>query len=82
MLINFQGGDNNLGVILGSYQPDVQCTATHTGNPQSCLEILADMPATTDTRIFGPQGHPGVQENLPIEIASSTVTSISPVDPN
>lgn len=83
MLINPQGGDDNLGVIVGTYQPDVQCTAAVTmSSTRSCLDILADMPATTNTRIFGEQSQAGVQEVLPLEYQSSTVISINPVDPN
>lgn len=82
MLINLQGGDNNLGVIVGTYQPDVQCMAALPTSARSCLDILADMPATTDIRIFGEEGDPGAQEILPLNIASSTVISISPVDAN
>ena len=81
MLISLQGGDNNLGVIVGTYQPDVQCMATLTTSAQSCLDILADMPATTNPTVFG-EGDPRAQEALPIAIASSTVIPISPVDTN
>lgn len=45
---------------------------THVGW-QSCLEILADMPATTEPKIFGLAGQPGVQEVLPIDITTGTV---------
>ena len=83
MLINPQGGDDNLGIIVGTYQPDVQCmSAVPMRSTRSCLDILADMPATTDTRIFGEVWQAGVQEVLPIEYQSSMVISISPVDPN
>ena len=72
VLIEFEGGDNNLGVILGTYEPDVQCMGTHT-EATSCLDILADMPATTEVKTFGPEGQPGVEEVLPIDIASCTM---------
>lgn len=64
-----------MGVIIGTYEPDVQCMGTHPGW-RSCLDILADMPTTTDIRVFGLEGRPGVQEVLPLEIASSTVNPI------
>ena len=83
MLINPPGGDDNLGIIVGTYQPDVQCMAAiPMRSTKSCLDILADMPATTDTKIFGEEGQAGVQEVLPLEYQSGTVISVSPVDPN
>ena len=54
---------------------------THPGW-DSCLDILADMPATTDTKVFGLEGQPGVQEVLPIAIPSGTVNAISRVKGN
>lgn len=80
-LIEFQGGDDNLGVILGTYEPDVQCMGTHVGW-DSCLEILGDMPATTEPKVFGLEGQPGVEEVLPMDLVSGTVHSISKIDPN
>ena len=65
-----------MGVIIGTYEPDVQCMGTYPGW-RSCLDVLADMPTTPNMRVFGPEGRPGVQEVLPLEIASSTVNPIS-----
>ena len=80
-LIKLQGGDDNLGVIIGTYEPEVQCMGTHVGW-QSCLEILSGMPATTETKIFGFEGQPGVQEVLPVDIISGMVNPVSRVKGN
>ena len=80
-LTKLQGGDDNLGVIVGTYEPDVQCTGPFVGW-RSCLEILADMPATTDMKMFGEEGQPGVQEVLPRDFVTSMVDPISRVKGN
>ena len=60
------GGDNNLAVILTTYQPNIRCGVQDVfrGSP-GCGEILAEMPASTGKMRFGPDGLPGVQEQLP-----------------
>ena len=74
-LIAFLGGDDNLGIILGTYEPDVQCMGTQTSSAP-CLEVLADMPATTEVKTFGLQGQPGVEEVLPVDIVSRTMNPV------
>lgn len=71
------GGDNNLAVILGTYQIPVACRGT-LRSWESCRDILYDIPADKIPRVFGPRGDPGVVENLPYNIGSGT--SIAPFD--
>lgn len=54
---------------------------THVGW-DSCLEILGDMPATTEPKVFGQEGQPGVEEVIPMDLVSGTVHPISKIDPN
>lgn len=63
------GGDNNLAIVMGTFQPQVQCRGNFIEG-SSCESILADMPASTDNITFGPSTGPDVQEPLPLEIVS------------
>lgn len=63
------GGDNNLAVIMSTFEPKVQCRGPfETAN--SCKHVLADMPASTEIEVFGPKDSSFVMEELPQEIVS------------
>ncbi|CAF9916553.1 hypothetical protein IMSHALPRED_003232 [Imshaugia aleurites] len=69
------GGDNNLAVVLSTYEPNIRCSTTATFDAaSSCGSILADMPASTEKLLFGPETAPGVQEQLPQLLASSKLS--------
>lgn len=58
-----QGGDNNLGVALASYEPHVQCVDGSIGPPgstvpplKSCNIVVGLMFATKDVISFGKAG--------------------------
>ncbi|CAD6576714.1 MAG: hypothetical protein ASARMPRED_007840 [Alectoria sarmentosa] len=63
------GGDNNIAVTMSVFEPKVQCRGSF-DTALSCKDVLADMPASTDSELFGPPGTPFVKEILPQEIAS------------
>ncbi|CAF9906187.1 hypothetical protein IMSHALPRED_004122 [Imshaugia aleurites] len=63
------GGDNNVAVIMGVYEPKVQCRGDF-AFPKSCRDVVGDMPASTDLEIFGPRDAPSVMVALPLEIHS------------
>lgn len=68
------GGDNNLNVILSTYEPhhNIRCGRSENfGNAPSCENVLADMPATEEMTLFGPGTAPGIEEPLPQLIASA-----------
>lgn len=66
------GGDNNLAVVLSTYNPKVRCgDAEIFTHAPSCESVMADMPASTAKMLFGPESVPGVQEPLPQLIASA-----------
>ncbi|KAI4225397.1 MAG: hypothetical protein L6R36_003939 [Xanthoria steineri] len=65
------GGDNQLAVALGTYEPTVQCRGVFGPEWTSCRDILGDMPAYKTEMVFGPRGAPGVQQPLPLRIESS-----------
>ncbi|KAM0804547.1 hypothetical protein BDR22DRAFT_605878 [Usnea florida] len=65
------GGDNNLAVVLGIYQPNVQCRGTFGPEWSSCRDVLGDMPVSKTRLTFGPRNVPGVQQGLPVAIESS-----------
>ena len=65
------GGDGNMAVIMGTYDPSkIECGAPFI-DAHSCTDIIAGMPARTDLALFGPENAPGVTEPLPILIRSS-----------
>lgn len=68
------GGDNNLAVVMGTYQRPVSCRGSL---PfwDSCRDIIYDMPADKVSRVFGPHGDPSVTEELPYHIDSCKSTS-------
>ena len=71
------GGDNNLNVILSTYEPhhNIRCGRSENfGNAPSCENVLADMPATEEMTLFGPGTAPGIEEPLPQLIASGKPT--------
>lgn len=63
-------GGENIALVLGTYQPDVQCRGTFDAW-DSCRSILGDMPVLTRTEIFGPEENPTVQVALPVSLQSS-----------
>ena len=69
-LTHVAGGDNNLAVILGIYQPNVQCRGTFGPEWSSCRDVLGDMPASKTRLKFGPRNVPGVQQGLPVAVES------------
>ncbi|CAD6592516.1 MAG: hypothetical protein ASARMPRED_006380 [Alectoria sarmentosa] len=66
------GGDNNLAVVLGTYQQPVSCRGSLL-TWDSCRDIIYDMPADKVSRIFGPHGDPSVTEELPYHIDSANL---------
>lgn len=62
-------GDKNLALILGTYDPAVECRGTFP-EWKSCTNVVADMPASTETLVFGPVADPGAQVVLPHFIES------------
>ena len=65
------GGDNQLSVVLGVYEPDVQCRGTIAWSEfGSCRDVVSDMPADQQARKFGPRSDPSVQVALPFRIDS------------
>lgn len=71
------GGDNNLDVVLGIYQPHVQCRGSFGPEWTSCRDILAGMPSGKTRTVFGPRNEPGVEQGLPISIDSCEVYTYS-----
>ena len=64
------GGDNNLHVVVATYQPQVQCKGTFGPEWKSCRDILADMRADKDRMTFGMRGQEGAQVELPASALS------------
>ncbi|KAM0796912.1 hypothetical protein BDR22DRAFT_892841 [Usnea florida] len=63
-------GGQNMAVVLGTYQPNVQCRGPFSAW-KSCRYILGDMPALTRPEIFGPPEDHAVQIPLPQKVESS-----------
>ena len=61
----FLGGDNRVGVILGTYQPVIECRGFLPGWDQ-CPQILWGMMASPEYKRFGPVTDSKRQVNLPI----------------
>ena len=62
------GGDNNIDVVMAIYKPNVKCDPTSTAGPPwgSCVAVFASMRASKRIRVFGFQGDPNVEEELPL----------------
>ena len=68
------GGDNNLNVVIADYAPHVRCDKPPSKGPpwESCLLILADMPATVDRKVFGVKSQDArVEVNVPYYLKAS-----------
>ena len=70
----YPGGDNNIAVIMGRYQPNVRCRGNFE-SAGSCKDLLADMPASTKLEVFGPRETPFVEEVVPLEKVSRMQTT-------
>ena len=60
-----------MAVILGTYQPNVQCRGPFS-TWSSCRSVLGDMPVLTTPEIFGPIEDHAVQIALPQKVESSS----------
>lgn len=63
------GGDNNLAIVLGTYEPSIRCQGTIVKKVY-CPAILWDMPAGNERQLFHPDTDPRRQVSLPIVIKS------------
>lgn len=71
----YEGGDNRLAVVMKQHSfPNIRCVPAPGFVPSApnrrkmlhaCRAIESDMPATKATRVFGPEGSPGVAVDLP-----------------
>ena len=69
--LHWLGGDNNLAVIMGAYASPsaIRCYGSLPG--YSCLDMLQEMPATTEMEIFGPSRTSPATVLLPQNFTSS-----------
>ena len=65
------GGDNQLQVIVASYKPYVKCNESPAPPWRSVVHIFANIEASKEKYIFGPQGSPGVEVELPWRLTAS-----------
>lgn len=69
------GGDNHLAVVVtGTGYPNVHCNPGSAPSPRSVLSVLNNIYADINKRVFGPEGAPGVDEGLPYDLASCTLS--------
>ena len=68
--------DKNIALILGTYDRAVECRGTF-AEWKSCTNVVADMPASTETLVFGPETDPGAQVLLPHFIESSKPSDLA-----
>lgn len=59
------GGDNQLKVVMASYKPNVKCNEDPAPPWKSVVNIFANMEASKEKYVFGPQGSSGVEVDLP-----------------
>ena len=64
-------GGQNMAVILGTYQPNVQCRGPFSAW-SFCRSVLGDMPVLTIPEISGPPEDHTVQIPLPQKVESSS----------
>ena len=63
------GGDGNVAVIVGKYQPSVTCRGL-IPHWDSCISVLCRMPAGQEELIMGPPSDPRHQVGLPVFIST------------
>ena len=68
------GGDNNLAVVLGTYERPISCREMAT-SVKSCRDILYSMRADRSPQVFGPGSDPAVTKVLPFSINSGQCTA-------
>lgn len=69
------GGDNYLAVVVaGTGYPNIHCNPGSAPSPRSVISVLNNIFADTNERVFGPEGAPGVDEDLPYDLASCTLS--------
>lgn len=69
------GGDGNVELVLGSYQPSVICSST-LPSWRSCDAVITGMDADHQEQVFGEASNPYTQVSLPHEVyAGRTSTS-------
>ena len=68
-----QGGDNNLFVAIAKYQPNLKCNRkVAPGLPwSSCRHIWGTMETGQEILVFGDEGDPDVQVDLPYVLKAS-----------
>ncbi len=73
-----QGGDNNLYVAIGKYQPRVRCDQSSIPAPpwKSCHHIWGDMQTEQERQIFGRGSDPTIQVALPIKMKASKYSPV------
>lgn len=64
MLILYAGGDNDVGIIIGKYEPDqgsIQCFGVRTKTFVSgCRDIMGGIPVARNELLFGPNKPPAI----------------------
>ena len=65
-----------MAVILGTYQPNVQCRGPFS-TWSSCRYVLGDMPVLARPEVFGPIEDHAVQIALPQKVESSSSSPFS-----
>lgn len=67
-LILYEGGSQNLVIVLSIYEPTVACFGrqfTMKVATQTLQNLLSQIPVSTERQTFGPEGEPGVQVVVP-----------------
>ena len=49
---------------MGTYKPNIECRGDFPSR-DSCINILTEMPASAETRVFGPEADPSTQVSVP-----------------
>ena len=74
-LKNITGGDDHLAVVVvGTGYPNIHCNPGSASPRRSVVLVLNGILADTNERVFDPEGAPGVDEGLPYDLASCTLS--------
>ena len=71
LILEIAGGDGNLAVVMGTYQPSIRCRGDLPGW-RSCPPIVHSMEATQQSKLFSLPPNPARDETLPCIIRSGT----------
>ena len=67
MIQSVLGGEDNIGIVLGTYEPSLRCRGTILAW-ESCPAVVYGMEASTKSEVFGLASDPRSEVVLPAKV--------------